>query len=179
MLSTRRVQPWKTFISRTLQSSLKFVLLKPPFVWNSCPVFTKPLPLPDNNSLPITNECSRISLLIVTCSQAVESHGLLIMPDPQMELCGTIKLHTLSVSFLISEWVMPYICRAELLFLFLRAAIDRPADVNSDCAAHHSFGRISRLGANLCTKAAGTPGSLLLELAPSKTVLGVDFIFLY
>lgn len=78
------------------------------------------------------------------------------------------------MSFLISEWVMPYICRAELLFLFLRAAIDWPADVNSD-----SFGRISRLVANFCTKAAGTPGSLLLEQAPSKTGLGVDFVFLY
>lgn len=100
------------------------MLLKMPFVGNSCHVFTKPLPLPDNNRLQITNECSCISLLIVTSSQAVKSHGLLIMPDPQMEVCSAIKFRTLSVSFLISEWVMPYICRAEPHFLSSKS-IDR------------------------------------------------------
>lgn len=36
------------------------------------------------------------------------------MPDPQMEVLRAIKFHTHSVSFLISEWVMPYVYRAEL-----------------------------------------------------------------
>lgn len=74
---------------------------------------------------------------------------------------------------------MPYICRAELHFLFLRASIDRRADVNSDCVAHHNFGRISRLGARFHAKAAGTSRTLLLELAPSKSVWGFSFILFF
>jgi len=72
---------------------------------------------------------------------------------------------------------MPYICRAELFFLFLRASIDRCADVDSDCVAHHTCGRISRLGAKFYPKAAGTYRRVLLELAPSKSHLGFDFLF--
>lgn len=117
MLPPKKSSALKNIHKANPASSFKFILLKMPFVWNSYHVFTKPLPLLDNNTLQITNECSCISLLIVTCSQAVKPHGLLIMPDPQMEVCSTIKFHTLSVSFLISEWVMSYICRAELHFL--------------------------------------------------------------
>lgn len=179
MLPLKKSSALKNIHKQNTASSLKFILLKMPFVWNSYHVFAKPLPLLDNNRLQITNECSCISLLIVTCSQAVKSHGLLIMPDPQMEGCSAIKFHTLSVSFLISEWVMPYTCRAELHFLFLRASIDRRADVSSDCVAHHSSGRISRLGAKFYAKASGSSRSLGLELAPSKSGLGFDFFFFF
>lgn len=179
ILPLKKSSSLKNIHKQNTASSLKSILPKIPFVLNSYHVFTKPLPLLDNKRLQITNECSCISLLIVTCSQAVKSHGLLIMPDPQMEVCGAIKFRTLPVSFLISEWVMPYICRAEPRFLFLRASIDRRADVNSDCAAHHNFGRISRLGAKFYAKAVGTSRSLLLELAPAKSGLGFDYFFFY
>lgn len=47
-------------------------------------------------------------------------------------------------------------------------------------ALHNTIsGRISRLGAKFYAKAAGTPTSLGLELNPSKSALGFDFILLY
>lgn len=138
-------------------------------------VFTKPLPLLDNKRLQITNECSCISLLIVPCSQAVKPHGLLIMPDPQMGVCSAIKLRTLSVSFLISEWVMPCICRLELHFFFSKSIY------RSACRCQFKHTTVLEGSADrelFYTKAAGTFRSLLLELAPSKSVWGSVFISL-
>lgn len=55
--------------------------------------------------------------------------------------------------------------------------MDQRADVNSGCIAQHNFGEDQQTGgAQFYANASGTSTSLGLEMNPSKSGLGFDFI---
>lgn len=55
--------------------------------------------------------------------------------------------------------------------------MDQRADVNSGCTAQHNFREDQQIGrAEFYANAAGTSTSLGLEMNPSKSGLGFDFI---